>query len=173
VAADASPHIAVTGATGAIGGRVATRPAGRGIRQRLIVRDPERAPRLPNAEPMAAASYSDHAGLLQALHGVRTLFLVSGREQLDRVSEHAAAVDTALEAGVERIVYLSFLAAGPDATFTFARDHYATEEHLRQSGVRFTSQRSSLYLDFMPFFAGPRGRDQGPRRRRTLRAGRS
>jgi uncharacterized protein YbjT (DUF2867 family) len=36
--------IAVTGATGELGGRVARRLAERGVRQRLIVRDASRAP---------------------------------------------------------------------------------------------------------------------------------
>jgi len=41
------PLIAVTGATGELGGRVAARLAKLGIAQRLVVRDPKRAPRLP------------------------------------------------------------------------------------------------------------------------------
>ena len=40
---------ALTGATGAVGGRVAARLAGRGSPVRLIVRDPGRAPRLRRA----------------------------------------------------------------------------------------------------------------------------
>ena len=37
---------------------------------------------------------------------------------------------------MRRIVYLSFLDAAPDATFTLARDHWATEQHIRAAGVR-------------------------------------
>ncbi len=51
--------IAVTGATGAVGSRVAHRLAERGARQRLVVRDAARAPDLEGAEVRPAAGYSD------------------------------------------------------------------------------------------------------------------
>jgi NAD(P)H dehydrogenase (quinone) len=89
-----------------------------------------------------------------ALARVETLFLVSGRETEDRLEQHYAAIEAATSAGVERIVYLSFLGAAPDATFTLARQHFATEERIRESGVRYTFLRSSLYADFVPFFTG-------------------
>jgi NAD(P)H dehydrogenase (quinone) len=57
---------------------------------------------------------------------------------------------------------LSFLGAAPDATFTLARQHYATEQHIRGSGVAFTLLRSSLYLDFMPWFCTADGVIAGP-----------
>lgn len=41
--------IAVTGATGQLGGRIADRLAAHGIPQRLLVRNPSRAPQLPQA----------------------------------------------------------------------------------------------------------------------------
>ena len=46
--------VAVTGATGEMGGRVARRLADRGVHQRLIVRDRSRAPELPGAEMVEA-----------------------------------------------------------------------------------------------------------------------
>ena len=54
-------------------------------------------------------------------------------------------------AGVGRIVYLSFYGAAPDATFTLARDHWATEEHIRGTGLAHTFVRDNMYLDFFPF----------------------
>ena len=158
----ALPDLAVTGSTGEIGGRVVSRLAGRGIPQRLIVRDPARAPSFKECVPAAASDYGDADGMRQALQGVRTLFLVSAREHPDRLRQHLTAVDAARDAGVERIVYLSFLAAAPDATFTLARQHFATEEHIRGSGMRFTFLRSSLYADFVPYFTGADGVIRGP-----------
>ena len=67
-----------------------------------------------------------------------------------------------MAAGVERIVYLSFLGASPEATFTFARDHWHTEEHIRASGVRYAFLRDSLYLDMLPTMAGADGVIRGP-----------
>ena len=152
---------AVSGATGAVGGRVAARLAELGYSLRLIVREAGRAPELPGAET-TEASYGEPQKLRDALSGARTFFMVSAGEARDRVRQHGAAVDAAVAAGVERIVYLSFLGASPEATFTFARDHWHTEEHVRASGLRHTFLRDSLYLDFLPGMAGPDGVIRGP-----------
>ena len=153
--------LAITGATGGLGGRVARRLADRGVAQRLVVRDPARAPQLPGAEVVQAA-YGDGEAVRRALDGVDTLLLVSGSEAFDRVRLHTGTVDAAVAAGVQRIVYTSFLACSPEATFTFARDHWHTEEHLRKTGVRHTFLRDSLYLDVFPLFAGGDGVIRGP-----------
>ena len=153
--------LAVTGVTGGLGGRVARRLADRGVAQRLVVRDPARAPELRGAE-VVRADYGDGEAMRRALDGVDTLFFVSASEAFDRVRLHTGVVDAAVAAGVQRIVYTSFLACSADATFTFARDHWHTEEHLRQTGVRHTVLRDSLYLDFVPLFVGGDGVIRGP-----------
>ncbi|MDS1269482.1 SDR family oxidoreductase [Lipingzhangella sp. LS1_29] len=153
--------IGVTGATGAIGGRVAAQLARAGFGQRLIVRDLNRAPELPGSTA-AMATYGETTAFERAARGVDTLFLVSATESEHRVEDHLSAVDAALAAGVDRIVYLSFLNAGPAATFTFARDHFYTEAHIRASGVRHTFLRPSLYLDLVPHFADSDGVIRGP-----------
>ena len=153
--------LAITGATGGVGGRISARLAELGHHQRLIVRDATRAPDLPGAE-VAEASYEDPGALRRALAGTRTFFMVSGGEAFDRVRQHTAAVDAAVEAGVERIVYLSFVGASPEATFTFARDHWHTEEHVRETGLRHTFLRDNMYLDFLPALAGADGVIRGP-----------
>jgi uncharacterized protein YbjT (DUF2867 family) len=71
-------------------------------------------------------------------------------------------VDAAVEAGVERIVYLSFVAAAPDTTFTFGRDHYHTEQHIRAAGLGFTFLRDNWYQDMLPLMAGADGVIRGP-----------
>ena len=155
--------IAVTGATGYVGGRVARLLAERGVEQRLIVRDPARAPSLPGAEVVQAAGYDDSEAMRRAFDGVDVLFLPSAGEHPDRVgSLHRPAIEAAVAAGVGRVVYTSFLGAAPDCTFTFGRDHFHTEEILRGSGMGWTFLRDSIYLDFVPFFAGADGVIRGP-----------
>jgi uncharacterized protein YbjT (DUF2867 family) len=154
--------IAVTGATGALGGTVARALAARGVRQRLVLRDPSRAPRLEHSEVVSVPSYGDTAAMRDGLRGVDTLFLVSGREQKDRVAEHVSAIDAAVAAGVERIVYTSFQAAAPGTTFTFGRDHFHTEEHIRSTGLRSTFLRDNLYLDSVPLFVAGDDVIRGP-----------
>lgn len=149
--------VGVTGATGGIGGRVARRLAADGVTQRLLVRDPSRAPTLGE---VVQASYGAEA--VDALAGVQTLLMVSGGEAVDRVYQHRAFIDAAVAAGVEHIVYTSFVGARPDATFTLVRDHAATEEHIRASGMTYTLLRDNLYADFLPGMAGDDGVIRGP-----------
>ncbi|MFG2591495.1 SDR family oxidoreductase [Streptomyces sp. NPDC048438] len=157
-----SPLVAVTGATGAVGGRVAARLARTGVPVRLLGRDPSRLPRLPGTVAAPPAAYGDGEAMRRALDGAHTLFLVSAHESPGRVAEHTTAVDAALAAGVERIVYVSFLGAAPDATFTFARDHWHTEAHIRMTGVRHTFLRDSWYLAAIPAMTGADGVLRGP-----------
>jgi NAD(P)H dehydrogenase (quinone) len=96
------------------------------------------------------ASYEDPATMRRALTGVHTLAMVSASESPDLAEQNAAVVDAAVEAGVERIVYLSLLSAAADATFTFARDQFRTEEHARATGLSCTVLRPSPYIDLIP-----------------------
>ena len=153
--------IGVTGSTGQLGSRIARLLADSGVPQRLVVRDPGRAPSLPGAS-VVQASYGEDDALLDALDGVGVLMLLSATESADRVALHKATVDAAVAAGVSRIVYTSFASAAPGATFTFARDHWHTEQHIRSTGVDFTFLRDNLYLDFVPGFAGADGVIRGP-----------
>jgi len=156
--------IAVTGATGGVGGRVARRLAARGVGQRLVVRDLARVPAIAGVQAveMGKAGYRDQTALTEALGGCSTLFLVSAREATQRVVEHAHAIRAAVEAGVERIVYTSFLGADPDAAFTFAHDHFATEKLIRESGLAWTFLRDSQYADFVPGMVDEEGVIRGP-----------
>ena len=158
---DSSPQIGVTGATGRLGGRVAQQLAAAGVAQRLLVRDPARAPELRNAAT-AVASFADRDAVTAALDGLSTVLMVSASEAADRVAQHFAFVDAAAAAQVEHVVYISFAGAAPDCTFTLGRDHYATEQHIRGSGMRFTFLRDNLYADFMPALVGPDGVIRGP-----------
>ena len=150
----------MTGATGGIGGRVARSLADHGADLRLVVRDPIRAPDVGAA--VVRASYDDKDAMQQALTGAQTLFFVSASEDADRVRLHTTVVDAAVAAGVERIVYLSYLNAAADSTFTFARDHWATEQRIRETGLRHTFLRDAMYADFLTGLVGAERVIRGP-----------
>ncbi len=154
--------IAVTGATGYIGSGVARRLAATGARQHLVVRDPSRAPKLENAETRQASGYINGNEMRAAFEGAHTIFLVSGSEFAIRVAEHITAVNAAVAAGVDRIVYLSYCRASADSIFTFARDHHATEEHIRTTGIPFTFLRMNMFMDFVPSMVSAEGVISGP-----------
>jgi NAD(P)H dehydrogenase (quinone) len=125
--------IAVTGATGKLGGRRSPPRAGR------------RAPATAGPRPR-----------------VQTLFMVSAVETPQRVQQHRTFIDAAAAAGVEHAVYTSFFGASPTATFTLARDHWDTEQHLAASGMAYTFLRDNVYADLFPYLAGADGVLRGP-----------
>jgi uncharacterized protein YbjT (DUF2867 family) len=153
--------IGVTGATGRLGGCVARRLAAVGAPQRLLVRDLARAPRLPRAQA-AHAVFSDHDAVRDALGGVPIVLMVSASETPDRVAQHTAFVDATVAAGVKHLVYVSFYGAAPDSIFTLGRDHYATEQYIQASGLKFTFLRDNFYADFMTAMVGADGVIRGP-----------
>jgi NAD(P)H dehydrogenase (quinone) len=155
------PELAITGSNGNIGGTVARFLADAGVPQRLLVRDARRAPDLQGAAT-AVLDYADPVTSRMALDGVKTLFMVSIREAPDRVEKHFTFVDAAAEAGVQHIVYTSFFRAAEDAVFTLAREHFATEERIRASGMDYTFLRNDFFLDSLPLLAGPDGVIRGP-----------
>jgi NAD(P)H dehydrogenase (quinone) len=142
--------LVVTGSTGRVGRLVAGELSTRGMRQRLLVRDPLRAPDIAGAE-IAMADYGDPQSIADALEPDDRVFMVSlheGPEQ--RIPHHRAFIEAAASAGVAHIVYLSFIAAGPDAIFLHARSHGETERMLAESGVSWTAIRNSMYADDIP-----------------------
>ena len=108
------------------------------------------------------APFGDQDAVRAALTDVQTVLMVSASETQDRVAQHTAFVDAAATAGVEHLIYISFYGAAPDSTFTLGRDHYATEQHIRGSGLRFTFLRDNIYADFMAALVGEDGVIRGP-----------
>lgn len=151
--------IAVTGATGQIGGQVARLVAD--LHPRLVVRDPSRAPALDGAT-VAQASYDDHGASVAALRGVDVLLMVSGSESRTRRDQHRTFIRAAADAGVGHLVYTSFAGAAPDATFTLGRDHHDSEQAIRETGIPHTFLRDNFYVDLVPFMADPEGVIRGP-----------
>ena len=125
--------------------------------RRLVVRDAGRAPRVANAE-VVVAEYGNPQALAHALREGDRVFMVSlwigGDVRLDL---HRSFVAAAAKAHVAQVVYLSFVNAGPRAIFSHAREHGATEEMLRDSGVPWTSIRNSMYADDIPGWFDPDG----------------
>lgn len=67
------------------------------------------------------------------------------------------SAEAARDAGVGHVVHTSFAGAAPDATFTFARDHYATEVFLAESGMDVTLLRDNFYMDVTAYLPGADG----------------
>ena len=159
--ASSLPSLAITGASGNVGGAAARLLSERGLPLRLLANTPSRAPELPGAVAVKC-SYEDTLTTRVALEGVDVLFMVSAPESEDRLAKHLAFVDAAAASGVRHIVYLSFMNAAPDATFTLARTHFHTEERIKASGMTYTFLRDSFYADFFAELPDEEGRILGP-----------
>lgn len=155
------PRLALTGATGALGGAVARLLAEAGVARRLLARHPARLAAPPDT-PVYAVSYDDRESALRALSGVDTVLMVSAAESPHRRQDQRTFVDAAAQAGVRHLVYTSFMGASPDAVFTLARDHADTEDHIRASGMDYTFLRDCLYQDALPAFVQGDGVLRGP-----------
>ena len=94
------------------------------------------------------ADYRDEASMAAAFRGVRTLILIPTKTPpAPRCLEHANALSAAKAAGVERIVFLSIQSAMPESRFYVAPFILFAECAVRQSGLRWTMARMSLYID--------------------------
>jgi uncharacterized protein YbjT (DUF2867 family) len=154
--------IVVTGAGGRVGGLVARELASRGVPFRALTRHPERLPDLPGAE-LALAGYDEQESLERALDPGDRVFMISMHAPPERrLALHAAFVEAAVRRRVGRVVYLSFVGAGPGASFVHARSHGATEAMLAGSGLRYTAVRNGMYADEIASWFDADGRITGP-----------
>lgn len=144
--------IALTGVTGHLGRRVRELLPDTGQPLVLLARTPAKVVAGPRDE-VRRCDYADPEGAARALVGVDTLLMVSASEAADRLDQHRAFVGAAARAGVQHVVYTSFQGAAADCTFTLGRDHWATEQAIRDAGLRHTFLRDSFYADILPLLA--------------------
>jgi uncharacterized protein YbjT (DUF2867 family) len=138
--------ILVTGATGTVGTEVVRLLADRGATIRAFVRDPKRArEKLGGSIELAAGDFSEPETVRLAAGGCGELFLLT-RDGPDQVEHAVSAARAAVSAGVEHIVKLSSSDTGPDAPFSWARDHYAIERAIEALGVGFSHLRAHYFM---------------------------
>lgn len=153
--------IGVTEVTGKLGGQVAKVLSQKGLKAVHIARSPERAIKYDNAE-IRKASYENSEESRKTLEGIKTLLMVSAKENPKRVEEHHDFIDAAKIVGVEHIVYISFYNNKKDATFTLSRDHYQTEKYIKEQGLKYTFLRDNFYIDFFLDLCFEYGEIRGP-----------
>jgi len=154
--------IVVTGASGHVGGLVVRELARRGIPLRAVTRNVERLPDLGGVE-VALAGYDEPDTLMDALEPGDRVFMVSMHEPPDRrIALHRGFIDVAARRRVAHVVYLSFVGAGPDASFLHARSHGATEAMLADSGLPHIAVRNGMYADEVASWFDRSGRITGP-----------
>ncbi|MBE9372918.1 NAD(P)H-binding protein [Saccharopolyspora sp. HNM0983] len=141
--------IVVTGATGGLGSatveNLLTRvPADRiGVSVREVAGAQHFADR---GVRVRQGSYEDPAALRDAFAGADQVLLVSGNDPAaDLVGLHRNAIEAAVAAGAQRIVYTSQQGAVPGNPYRPSEFHIATETVLAESGVAWTALRNGAY----------------------------
>ena len=129
----------VTGATGNVGGEVASALAAAGAPVRALVHRPGRA--LPAGVEAAVGDLDSPGGLTDALEGVEGVFLLSGYEDMPGMLARAR------DAGVRRIVLLSGgSAALADLDNAVSRYMTLSERAVRESGLDWTFLRPRAFM---------------------------
>ncbi|MGI3229042.1 SDR family oxidoreductase [Streptomyces sp. GTA36] len=150
--------IIVTGATGQLGRQIVERLLTRVPADQVgvSVRDPQKAQVFADQGiRVRQGSFTDAASLAHAFEGASQVLVVSvDKMGEEAVRQHRAAIDGAVAAGARRILYTSHMGAGASSRFQPCRDHAATEDALRASGVPFTSLRNGFYAASAVQFLG-------------------
>ena len=155
------PKIAITGVTGNLGGMVSRLCKKNKIEVRNLVRNVEKAGKLGFSN-VFKSSYDKSEDTVKSLEGIEALFMVAGSENPNRVQQHKNFIDAAKVAGVSHIIYLSFYNALKNSIFTLGRDHYATEEYIKENGFKYTFLRDNFYMDFFVDLCREYGEIKGP-----------
>ncbi|WP_426365470.1 SDR family oxidoreductase [Streptomyces sp. E-08] len=112
-----------------------------------VVRDKEKAADLAERGiELRIADYSRPETLAEAFEAGDRVLLISGSEVGRRVAQHGAVIDAAKAAGVAQLAYTGIL-GGPEADFTLADEHKATEELILASGLPYTFLRNGWYSE--------------------------
>jgi NAD(P)H dehydrogenase (quinone) len=150
MAANVSP-VLVTGASGNLARRAIAHAYEKYRPQRLILvtRKPEAvAEFVARGAEVRFGDFDDPASLRTAFAGAERVLLVSNTDLAKRNEQHGAAVEAAAAAGVKHVVYTSIIGADPPNPAVVAPGHYFTEQAIRQTGMKWTFLRNSLYADY-------------------------
>jgi uncharacterized protein YbjT (DUF2867 family) len=137
--------ILVTGATGNVGRQVVQQLIRRGADVRALVRNPETA-NLPAGVQIVQGDLLDVDALRGALEGVSTLFLLNA-VVADEFTQALVILNSAREAGIERIVYLSVIHSDLYSNVPHFAGKYGVERMIEQMGLNATILRPAYFMD--------------------------
>src|SRR3990172_5624360 len=146
--------ILVTGGTGFIGRVLVRHLTEAGHQVRVLIRASPRTPNLPKGVPVevAVSALSDLRGLRAAMVGVDSVFHLAGGEwqgayaslmEID-IRGTQYVVETAADAGVDRLFYTSHLGADRGSAYPVFKAKAIAEEYIRRSGIDYSILRTAI-----------------------------
>ncbi|NPD70234.1 SDR family oxidoreductase (plasmid) [Lichenicola cladoniae] len=153
-----APSLLVTGAAGQLGQLTVEKLLASGTVNVVAgTRDPSKLQALvARGVEVRKVDFDEPASLGAAFAGIHRALIVSTDTIMEpglRLRQHLAAVNAAVRAGVQHIVYTSLPNAGPESPVPFAADHRETERAIAESGVAFTFLRNNFYMENTFFMA--------------------
>lgn len=138
--------IGITGATGNLGRLVLELLKEKVAAGHIValVRNPSKAADL--GVETRVFDYTNADSLAASLSGIDKLLLISGNELGQRLPQHKAVIEAAIQAGVKHLIYTSILHAD-SSPLSLAVEHYGTEVLLKDSGLTYTILRNGWYTE--------------------------
>lgn len=153
--------ILITGATGNYGTQAINFLLKKGIQPNQIsalARNKEKAKALQTKGiNVKIGDYDNYDSLLEAFKGIDKLLFTSGSDIEKRDKQHQNVLHAAKEAGVNHIIYTSFVQKPETENSPIAfiqNTHINTENWLKENTITYTILRHALYLDLLPMFIG-------------------
>lgn len=121
-----------------------------------LARDKEKAASLQaKGVQIRFGDYDDVASLDGAMQGVEKVLLIASTNEDHRVRQHRNVLDAAKKAGIGCFAYTSRALKNRDTlTNQLMKDHFQTEDLIKESGLNFVIFQNILYMDTLPQFVG-------------------
>ena len=146
--------ILITGATGKTGSATAKSLGEKGETFRALIRNEEKKEGLESlGGEVVIGSIENTEVVNQSMQGVTTVLVLLPNSE-SQLALEKQLVDSAKQAGVERIVKMSSIEATPDATSPIPKLHLESEEYIKQSGLAWTMIKPNFYMQNLLASAG-------------------
>lgn len=144
------PSILVVGATGHLGTRLVAQLAAAGVKPRALVRSREKGEAVASMATPVFGDLLEAETLVEAFRGAERVFIVAPPTPEMEILERNA-INAAVEAGAERIVYLSNFAATEGSGLRPMHIHGLHERVVASQGIGWTVLGPTRYMTNFPF----------------------
>ncbi|MBD1866523.1 SDR family oxidoreductase [Cyanobacteria bacterium FACHB-471] len=145
--------ILITGATGRIGSKLVESLLQSGKPVRVLVRNSQKA---ANLQALGASvclgdlNRLDHLDV--ALQGCDRLFSIPPNT-INQAEQEIQLYQAAKRTGIQHIVKLSTVKSDPESPCQFFKHHATAEQHLKQSGIKFTILQTNSFMQNFLWFS--------------------